>query len=139
MKSSIQLTKTRNVDLNKCILCQKIKDNKSDRRLTSTEKGRQLIISTSTDTLKDDLISDAKGEELCLLKYHVNSCYSRYIRQRDLTESKALEKNCENAGLQRLPIKKNSRQIVEKPKDEEFQQSNPETKSQRNLVSYAIK
>ena len=42
-------------------------------------------------------------------------------------------------GLQRLPIKKNSRQIVEKPKDEEFQQNNPEIKSQRNLVSYAIK
>ena len=98
MKSSIQLTKARNIDLNKCILCQKIKDNKGDRRLTSTEKGRQLIISTSTDILKDDLISDVKGEELCLLKYHVNTCYSRYIRQRDRTESKALEKNCENAG-----------------------------------------
>ena len=41
--------------------------------------------------------------------------------------------------LQRLPIKKNSRQIVEKPKDEEFQQNNPEIKSQRNLASYGIK
>ena len=60
MKSSIQLTKARNIDLNKCIICQKIKDNKGDGRLTSTEKGRQLIISTSADILKDDLISDVK-------------------------------------------------------------------------------
>ena len=139
MKSSIQLTKGRNIDLNKCILCQKIKDSKGDRRLTSTENGRQLIISTSTDILKDDLISDVKGEELCLVKYDVNTCYSRCIRQRDRTESKALEKNCENAGPSEASNQEEFKADCRETKGEEFQQNNPEIKSQRNIVSYAMK
>lgn len=121
-------------NLNKCI-CQKVKDNKGDKRLTSTEKGRQGIISTSTEILNGHLFSDVKSKELCLLKYHVNTCYSRYIRQGGRAESRMHKKvkkvETFNLEEQETPDRKR--------KEEVSQQSNVQILFQRNHVSYAIK
>lgn len=66
----IQLKKEdqkRRLDLDKCVLCQKVTDNKGDKKLTSTANGRELLFEAS------EIPEDRKDN----VKYHVNTCYSR--------------------------------------------------------------
>lgn len=75
----IQLKKEsqkRRLDFDKCVLCQKIKDNKGDKKLTSTENGRDLLFESSK-ILEDNLLSEIQEDEKDEVKYHVNTCYSR--------------------------------------------------------------
>ena len=37
-------TKERKLHLEKCALCQKVKDNRGDKKLTSTKKGRKTLV-----------------------------------------------------------------------------------------------
>ena len=66
--------KKRNFD--RCILCQKVKDTKGDKKLTSTQNGRTLLLEAST-ILKDSLVTEIPDDEKQNVKYHVNTCYSR--------------------------------------------------------------
>ena len=66
--------KKRNFD--RCILCQKVKDSKGDKKLTSTQTGRTLLLEAST-ILKDNLVTEIPDDEKQNVKYHVNTCYSR--------------------------------------------------------------
>ena len=66
--------KKRNFD--RCILCQKVKDSKGDKKLTSTQNGRTLLLEAST-ILKDSLVTEIPDDEKQNVKYHVNTCYSR--------------------------------------------------------------
>ena len=66
--------KKRNFD--RCILCQKVKDSKGDKKLTSTQNERTLLFEAST-ILKDNLVTEIPDDEKQNVKYHVNTCYSR--------------------------------------------------------------
>ena len=52
--------KKRNFD--RYILCQKVKDSKSDKNLTSTHNGRRLLFEAST-ILKNNLVTEIPGDE----------------------------------------------------------------------------
>ena len=70
MGSSLQIvveTKTKKC-IDKCIICQKTKDNKGNKKLTSIANGRSTIIECST-FLRDNLMDGV--EELDQIKYHV--------------------------------------------------------------------
>ena len=87
MDDSLQIvveTKTK-ICIDKCIICQKTKDNNRNKELTSTANGRTTIIECST-FLQDNLLEGV--EELDQIKYHVNTCYSRYVRQKKRTDDK---------------------------------------------------
>ena len=75
-------------DVNKCIICQKNKDNKGNATLTSTGKGRESIINCSS-CLKDDLLEDIPNRNFDEIKYYENTCYPRYVRSRERFEKKA--------------------------------------------------
>ena len=80
---SLQILK----NVNKCIICPKNKDNKGNAKLTSTEKGRKSIINCSS-CLKDDLFEGIPNRSYDEIKYHVNTCYPRYVRSRERFEKK---------------------------------------------------
>ena len=60
--------------LEKCILCQRVKDNQSDKKLTSIENGMKMSVECSK-VLNDGLLS--KIEDEAQIKYHVNTCYPK--------------------------------------------------------------
>ena len=69
MDSSLQIvveTKTKKC-IDKCIICHEPKDNKGNKKLTSTGNGRFTIIECST-FLRDNLLDGV--EELDQIKYH---------------------------------------------------------------------
>ena len=66
--------KKRNFD--RYIPCQKVKDSKGDKKLTSTQNVRTLLFEAST-ILKDNLATEILGDEKQNVKYHFNTCYSR--------------------------------------------------------------
>ena len=87
MENSFQIvveTKTK-VCIDKCIICQKPKDNKGNKKLTSTANGRTAITESST-FLQYNLLEGF--EELDQIKYHVNTCYSHYVRQKKRSNHK---------------------------------------------------
>ena len=63
-------------NFNRCILRQKVKDSKGDKKITSTQNGRTLLFKGST-ILKDNLVTEIPSDEKQNVKYHVNICYSR--------------------------------------------------------------
>ena len=70
----------RNIDFTKCIICHK--NNKTEKKLASTPKGRQKIIDAS-EQFGDSFMSNFSPVELNEIKYHVNSCYALYIKRAD--------------------------------------------------------
>ena len=74
-KIAVPSTISSSKSLEKCVICQKIKDNKGDTKLTSTVKGRNVILECSA-ILKDNLLDGIDEENI---KYHVNTCYARYV------------------------------------------------------------
>ena len=74
-------------NVNKCIICQKNKDNKGNAKLASTEKGRECIINCSS-CLKDHLLECILNRNYDEVKYHVNTCYPRYVKSREQFEKK---------------------------------------------------
>ena len=67
------------IDLSKCIICQKLKDNRGCKKLTSTESCRNKLFKCS-DIVRDDLFQGLNQEIRVNIKYHVNTCYQRYVR-----------------------------------------------------------
>ena len=59
----LQLIPEKKLDLQKCIICQKVKDNKGNNNLTSTIKGRENIICSSR-ILDDKLTNNLTSDEL---------------------------------------------------------------------------
>ena len=60
--------------LEKCILCQKVKDNRGDKKLTRTKNRRKKLVECSK-VLNDGLLSGIEDEGR--IKYHVNTCYPK--------------------------------------------------------------
>lgn len=75
-------------DISKCIICQKLKDNKGNQKLTSTEKGRGVIVECSK-LLNDDLLEGIPDSQYENIQYHINTCYPRYVRSKERSEKKA--------------------------------------------------
>ena len=120
MDSSLQIvveTKTKKC-IDKCIICQKPKDNKGNKKLISTANGRSTIIECSI-FLRDNLLDGV--EELDQIKYYINTCYSRYVRQKKRTEDKDVDK-----GEPEDPTK-------DEPVSSRNEQSKPETRSSKRL------
>ena len=66
--------KSKPVNLDPCIICHHIKDNKGSDKLTSTNDGRHLIIKTS-EKLQDGLVVHIDSpNEYNSIKYHVKTC-----------------------------------------------------------------
>ena len=57
------------------LICQNFKDSPGSFKLTSTETGRQTIISTSRK-LEDGLVTNIDQNRLVDIRYHVKSCYA---------------------------------------------------------------
>ena len=58
-----------------CLICQTVKDSAGSSKLTSTEAGRQSIISRK---LKDGLVTNIDQNRLVDRRYHIKSCYATY-------------------------------------------------------------
>ena len=81
MKLNPNSAKSKLVNLDLCIICQHIKDNKGSDKLTSTNDGRQVIIKTS-EKLQDGLVVRIDSpNEYDSIKYHVKTCYATYKKR----------------------------------------------------------
>ena len=58
-----------------CILRQKVKENGGDKKLTSTENGRKMLVECSK--VLDDGFLLRGIEDEARIKYHVNTCYPK--------------------------------------------------------------
>ena len=68
--SSIQLVPAdRKLNLNLCIICQKIKDSSGSSKLTSTSEGRNVLLKTS-QSLNDELMNNLSDHDLEKIQYH---------------------------------------------------------------------
>ena len=74
-------------DISKCIICQKLKDNKGNQKLTSTEKRRGVIVECSK-LLNDELLERIPDSQCENIQYHVNTCYPHYVRSKEQLEKK---------------------------------------------------
>ena len=63
-----------------CLICQNVKDSAGSSKLTSTEAGRQTIISTSRK-FEDDLVTNIDQNRLVDIRYHIKSCYFTYKKK----------------------------------------------------------
>ena len=72
-------------DISKCIICQKLKDNKGNQKLTSIEKGRGVIVECSK-LLNDELLEGIPDSQYENIQYHVNTYYPRYVRSKERLE-----------------------------------------------------
>ena len=85
--NSVVIVQQKNpLDLKKCVICKKVRDSKEEKKL-STEKGRKTL-SECSNVLKDNLFKYLKPEELSDIKYYVNTCYPRYVRQKEGEEKR---------------------------------------------------
>lgn len=81
------------LDIRKCIIYQKDKDNKGSTKLWSAENGRDKVMSISI-YLEDKNFLGLSEREKAGIQYHLKTCYSTYnkswaweeIRQRKLDE-----------------------------------------------------
>ena len=62
--------------------------------MTSTIKGRENIICPPR-ILDDKLTNNLTSDELLEVKYHVNTCYTRYIRMKERAKNRTPEIVCE--------------------------------------------
>ena len=76
-------------DLRLCIICQNVKDCKGCDKLTSTENGRDNII-TASRLLQYNYLINIIDTELKNIKYHVNTCYARYQKTKQRFSTKKL-------------------------------------------------
>ena len=67
-------------NLEKCLICQNVKDSQGSAILTSTDDGRKVIIKTS-EKLGDGKVAGIEESERNRIQYHVKTCYSRYKRK----------------------------------------------------------
>lgn len=77
--SGLCLSQKRIIDLTRCAVFQKIKDNKGSTKLTSTVKGREVLTKCS-ETLSDDLFHGLDHHQYVNIPYYVNNCYVIYVR-----------------------------------------------------------
>ena len=70
----------RNPQLELCLLCQNVKDSAGSSKLTSTEAGRQTIISTSRK-FEDGLVTNIDQNRLVDIRYHVKSYCATYKKK----------------------------------------------------------
>ena len=63
-----------------CLICQNVKDSAGSSKLTSTEAGRQTIISTSRK-LEDGLVTNIDQNRLFDVRYDVKFCYATYKKK----------------------------------------------------------
>ena len=86
--SSIQLVPAETkLNLNLCIICQKIKDSSGSSKLTSTSEGRNVLLKTS-QSLNDELMNNLSDHDLEKIQYHVKTCYASYKRKGERNEQK---------------------------------------------------
>ena len=57
------LVKSKNLNLERCIICQNINDDRGIKKLTSTDNGRTNLIEYS-NTLQDNLLRSIDGHYL---------------------------------------------------------------------------
>lgn len=99
MDDSLQIvveTQTKK-DIEKCIVCQKGKDNKGSTKLTSTPSGRTSLIECS-NFYQDNLLEGV--EELDKIKYHLKPCFANYVKRKKRAEKK---RDNENNGRESTP------------------------------------
>ena len=63
-----------------CLICQNVKGSAGSSKLTSTEAGRQTIISTSRK-FEDGLVTNIDQNRLVDIRYHVKSHYATYKKK----------------------------------------------------------
>lgn len=84
-------------NLELCIICQREKDSKGVKKLTSTEDGRKIIIQTS-EKLQDGMVAGIELHDRIHLQYHLKSCYSTYRKKgerHDETQKRKADDECE--------------------------------------------
>ena len=86
----LPLVKEKKLNLQKCVICQNAKDKRGDKKLTSTEKGRQTFMECSK-ALQDNLFGELNLNELNDINYLVNTCYPSYVKLRKRAENKDIK------------------------------------------------
>ena len=88
--SAIQLVPAeRKLNLNLCIICQKIKDSSGSSKLTSTREGRNVLLKTSQSlNVNDELMNNLSDHDLEKIQYHVKTCYASHKRKSERNEQK---------------------------------------------------
>ena len=85
LPTKLQISLDKRKDLNKCIICQKVKENKRTTKLTSIEQGRRTILDCSVH-LKDNFLESIQESDHGKIQYHVNNCYPRCVRSKERAE-----------------------------------------------------
>ena len=75
------------MNLEKYIICQNIDVSRGSKKVTSTDNERRHLIEYS-NTLQDNLLRGVDEHDLERIKYHVDTCYSRYKRKCDRANEK---------------------------------------------------
>ena len=84
--SSIQLVPAdRKLNLNLCIICQKIKDSSGSSKFTSTSEGRMSCLKLHNHY---ELMNNLSDYDLEKIQYHVKICYASYKRKGERNEQK---------------------------------------------------
>ena len=81
-----------------CIICQREKDSKGVKKLTSTEDGRNIVIKTS-EKLQDGLVAGIEPNDRINIQYHLKSCYSTYRKKGERCEEPQKRKAEEKSEL----------------------------------------
>ena len=78
--NAVQLVSNPKPLLELCLISQNVKDNAGSSKLTSTEAGRQTIISTSRK-LEYGLVTNIDENKLVDIRYHIKYCYAMYKKK----------------------------------------------------------
>ena len=94
--SGLSIYAKKKIDLKKCIICQNVKDNKGNTKLTSTENGRNKLFKWS-ESISDNKFDDVEDKEN--IHYHANTCYQRYIRSAEREKRRQEETEIGNVNV----------------------------------------
>ena len=82
-------------------ICENVKGSAGSSKRTSTEAGRQTIISTSRK-IENGLVTNIDQNRLVDIRYHVKSCYSTYKKKRARQEVETPKQKSEEPDLSPL-------------------------------------
>ena len=91
----------KSLKLELCFICQNVKDSAGSSKLTSTEAGRQTIISTSRK-LEDGLVTNIDQNRLFDVRYDVKFCYATYKKKGAIHKVESPKRKLEEPDLSPL-------------------------------------
>ena len=85
------VSKPKKINIELCIICQKVRDSNQNIKLTSAPDGRGVVIKTSR-ILSDDTLYRLNETDFNKIQYHAKTYYARYKKAGERSEKKELGK-----------------------------------------------